>query len=63
MQEIITKTVQLHDKKFAPHISANEIDAAVQKIAAQINTELAGKNPLFVCVLNGVFLFAADLLY
>jgi hypoxanthine phosphoribosyltransferase len=62
MQEIITKSVQLYDKRFASHISATEIDSAVQKIAAQINTELAEKNPLFVCVLNGVFLFAADLL-
>lgn len=62
MQQTITNTVHLHDKSFAPHISATEIDSAVQKIAAQINTELAGKNPLFVCVLNGVFLFAADLL-
>lgn len=62
MQETITKTVKLNDKKFAPHISAAEIGDAVTKVAAKINTELAGKNPLFVCVLNGVFLFAADLL-
>jgi hypoxanthine phosphoribosyltransferase len=62
MQETITNTVQLHDKTFAPHISATEIDKAVTKIAAKINADLADKNPLFVCVLNGVFLFAADLL-
>lgn len=62
MQETITKTVQLHDKKFSSHISASEIDRIVQNVAAKINADLAGKNPLFVCVLNGVFLFAADLL-
>jgi hypoxanthine phosphoribosyltransferase len=62
MQETIRKSVQLHDKKFAPHISATEIDKAVTSIASAINTDLADKNPLFVCVLNGVFLFAADLL-
>lgn len=62
MQETAAKTVQLHDKKFTPHISAKEIDAAVGKIAARINEDLAGKNPLFICVLNGVFIFAADLL-
>ncbi len=62
MQETITKTVQLHDKKFSSHISASEIDRIVQNVASKINADLAGKNPLFVCVLNGVFLFAADLL-
>ncbi len=62
MQETITKTVQLHDKKFAPHISATEIDKTVAKLAAKINADLSDKNPLFICVLNGVFLFAADLL-
>ncbi len=62
MQQTITKTVHLHGKKFAPHISATEIDKAVASIASAINADLADKNPLFVCVLNGVFLFAADLL-
>ena len=39
-----------------------EIKAAIEKIAARINNELAGENPLFICVLNGAFVFAADLL-
>lgn len=62
MQDTSNKIVHLHDKKFAPHISATQIDAAIQKIAIQINTQLAANNPLFICVLNGVFIFAADLL-
>lgn len=62
MQQTITNTVQLHDKKFAPYISATEIDVIIQDMASKINADLAGKNPLFICVLNGVFLFAADLL-
>lgn len=62
MQETITKTVRLQDKKFALHINAARIENVVQQMADKINTDLAGKNPLFICVLNGVFLFAADLL-
>ena len=62
MQDTIIKTVQLHDKTFSEHISASEIESIVNKLATKINADLAGKNPLFVCVLNGVFLFAADLL-
>ncbi len=62
MQETITKTVQLHDKTFSEHISASEIESVVNMLAEKINADLEGKNPLFVCVLNGVFLFAADLL-
>jgi hypoxanthine phosphoribosyltransferase len=62
MQETITKTVQLHDKRFSEYISAQEIDKTVARLAVKINADLAGKNALFICVLNGVFLFAADLL-
>lgn len=62
MQETTGKTVQLQDKKFSTYKTAEEINAAVQRLADQINTELQNENPLFVCVLNGVFLFAADLL-
>ena len=31
------------------------------RIASKMNQDLAGKNPLFLCVLNGAFVFAADL--
>ncbi|PJF33683.1 MAG: hypoxanthine phosphoribosyltransferase, partial [Phototrophicales bacterium] len=37
------------------------IQQAVQKVAAMINKELSGKNPLFLVVLNGAFMFAGDL--
>jgi len=54
-------TVQVRDKTFKISIGAREIDAAVEKIAKQINTDFAGKNPLFLVVLNGAFMFASDL--
>lgn len=56
------KSVQVGDKIFSIHIKAKEIEEAVDKIAIQINKDLEGKNPLFLVVLNGAFVFAADLL-
>ncbi len=54
-------TIQLKDLSFKPYISSAEIATAVKNVAARINEDLAGKNPLFLCVLNGAFVFAADL--
>ncbi|PJJ59003.1 hypoxanthine phosphoribosyltransferase [Hymenobacter chitinivorans] len=55
-------TISLHDKQFAPYLTASQITAAVRELAAHINRDYAGKQPLFVAVLNGSFMFAADLL-
>ncbi len=55
------KTVQIKDKEFRIYLTADQIDVAVGKVAARINADLAGKNPIFVCVLNGAFVYAADL--
>lgn len=52
----------IKDKKFKPYISQIEIEAAVKKIAIQINNELINENPIFIVVLNGAFMFASDLL-
>ena len=54
-------TIKLKDLTFRPYISSEEIAAAVKNVAARINEDLADKNPLFLCVLNGSFIFAADL--
>lgn len=56
------KEVQLHDKRFSVSIGADKIDQAVQEVADKINADYAGKNPLFLVVLNGAFMFASDLL-
>ncbi len=54
-------TIKVKDKFFKPFISAEEIQQSIERIAKQMNEELAGKNPLFICVLNGAFMFASDL--
>lgn len=55
-------TIQIKDKKFSLSIHETEIQDAVRKVAEQINKDIAGKNPLFICVLNGAFMFASDLM-
>lgn len=56
------KTVKLYDKEFKISIPAKEIDKSISKVADKINTDYEGKNPLFIIVLNGAFMFASDLL-
>jgi hypoxanthine phosphoribosyltransferase len=53
--------IQVHDKKFQPYIPATDIDAKIKQLADQINTDYAGKRPLFIPILNGAFMFASDL--
>lgn len=54
--------VQVKDKKFALYISEETILARVKEVAAQMDADLRKKNPLFLVILNGSFIFAADLL-
>lgn len=53
---------KLKDKNFTKFILNDDIQAKVSEMSDRINTELAGKKPLFVVVLNGAFIFASDLL-
>ncbi len=54
--------VRIKDKTFETSISEAEIKARVKELADRLNKDLADKNPLFLAVLNGSFIFAADLL-
>lgn len=54
--------IKLHDREFVKTISNEEIVAEIKRVAADINRDYAGKNPLFLGVLNGCFMFAAELL-
>jgi hypoxanthine phosphoribosyltransferase len=54
--------VKIKDKTFKVFIPEAEIKSRVKAVAEQINKDLDGKNPLFLCILNGAFVFAADLL-
>ena len=54
--------VKIKDKTFKTSISESEIKKQIKVVADQINRDMAGKNPLFLGVLNGAFIFAADLM-
>ncbi|MDD7725726.1 MAG: phosphoribosyltransferase family protein, partial [Bacteroidales bacterium] len=54
--------VTILDKTFETSYPESQIKDAVSKVAQAINNDLKGSDPLFLCVLNGAFMFAADLM-
>lgn len=54
-------SVKVHNKEFVPYINSIQIEAEVERIADEINRDYRGEMPLFVVILNGAFVFAADL--
>lgn len=62
MNDISSSKVQVLDKTFVPYKSPEDIQSQVQRIAQQINDDYADSNPLIIPVLNGAFMFAADLM-
>ena len=55
-------SIQIKDKQFTVSIKEQDIQKEVIRVANEINRDLADKNPLFLSVLNGSFMFTADLL-
>jgi len=53
--------IKIKDKCFQTSIPEAEIKARVKAVAQQLSKDLEGKNPLLLAVLNGSFIFAADL--
>jgi len=56
------KRIKLLDREFSISIPASDIKRATWQIADKINRDLKDKNPLMVCILNGSFMFSADLM-
>lgn len=50
------------DKTFSPFIEYGQLQQKISEVAARISEDYKGRAPLFIGVLNGAFLFAADLL-
>lgn len=57
-----TCEIQVDDKIFVPYISEIKLQEIVAHVAHEISCDYAGKSPLFLVVLNGAFMFAADVL-
>lgn len=58
----MSKTVKAHDLEFEIYISEKDIAEKVASLGAQIGQDYQDKKPLFVGILNGCFVFAADLM-
>jgi hypoxanthine phosphoribosyltransferase len=54
-------TIRIHDKTFKPYISEEAIRDKVTELAEVLNRDYADKKPIFIAILNGAFIFAADL--
>ena len=54
-------SIKVHDKTFETYLSEQTIQEKIREIANAINKDYAGKRPLFIAILNGSFMFAADL--
>lgn len=57
----MTKELTLKDLTFVPYLTKESIQHRVSELAKELNTSLAGEQPIFICILNGSFLFATDL--
>lgn len=55
------QSVEVNGLIFDKYLSAEKIAEIVDKVAQRINSDYAGKEPLFICVLNGAFMYASDL--
>ena len=53
--------IKVHDKSFDIYLTEAVIQQRVKELADKINSDFAGKKPLFIAILNGSFMFAADL--
>src|SRR5215216_3174973 len=54
-------TIKVHDKHFETYLSEDAILQKIKELAAAINKDYQDKRPLFIAILNGSFIFAADL--
>lgn len=53
--------IQLHDKTFIPFLGREQILQAITRMTATINVDYEGRQPIFLPVLDGAFIFAAEL--
>ena len=55
------KEIRILDKKFKELLTEKDIQKRIEELAGQLNRDLGGKDVVFLGILNGAFLFAADL--
>ncbi len=55
------KKVTIHGQDFVLYKSDEEIQESINNLAVRLKKDLEGKNPLFVCIMSGAFMFATEL--
>lgn len=53
--------ITVHNREFTPFINSMEIEKEISRMAAEMDRDYSGKKPLFIAILNGSFMFAAEL--
>ncbi|MFT3903375.1 MAG: hypoxanthine phosphoribosyltransferase [Niabella sp.] len=54
------QAIRVHDKKFEIYLTENQLQQRIRELAEAINGDYAGKRVFFIAILNGSFMFAAD---
>jgi len=62
MEYNMEDNIKIHGLSFRPYISREQIRARIAELGQDISRDYHGKSPLFLAVLNGAFMFAADLI-
>ena len=58
----LSDTITIKDLEFIPYVTHTDILERIKEIGLKINQDYENKNPLFIAVLNGSFMFASDLM-
>ncbi|MBV1887941.1 MAG: adenylate kinase [Urechidicola sp.] len=53
-------TIKLHDKYFNPYLKKEKVDTIVDSMVQQVLADCKDETPIFIGILNGSFMFAAD---
>ena len=59
---MVEQRIQLYDKTFELYLSEEKIISAIDRIADDLRHDMEDRNPLFVGILNGAYMFAAELM-
>lgn len=54
-------TIKVHDKTFTIYLSETQLQSRIEELAALINKDYEGRQVVFIAILNGSFMFAADI--
>lgn len=57
----IPQSIEIHGDRFVPYLPAHRLQRRISELATQISRDARGQTPIFTCVLNGAFMFFADL--